>query len=499
MKLNKKLFVLASTVLLLAACGKAGSSEQPKLDPVDQLIADFKSNNMVVTVKDYAKMEYYDDYSTYTKYLGSYAEWCENSGIFFVPNIGYCRITDDKEVKIDVPAQEKGKLSDVYLMPSTVGDLLDKIGDKAFDEPTDGVYPIKNSDALVYLAVFAGVDYDSALNYTEGSVTIKDGSYEIYVKKDNSADRESWGLTEEDYPDSETTAVISNIGMAIPTELADYAETYVPTGLSNGLSDDEKGIINGYQKDDGLVAAISALPFSTSSYFEDGYSEWHIMDYRIGDITNSVKTIASSNGYIVSFDGATSGEDAQGGQSLIFDKRETVTEESGEVWTKSAARFTYAFVSHAQWMSEQLGYPSWAYPDGRSALAGYKVEYMQPSVCLSNWNGQKDTSGNAIPAYVTDATVDRTTFGEDYGAVTFAVRYDDHDTIIAEGKKYDKILEDAGWTGEGWEDYTDTYSTSTRNSPAAEDGTYTCINVSAYSTELDFTIQVVDPNASYDW
>lgn len=80
------------------------------------------------------------------------------------------------------------------------------------------------------------------------------------------------------------------------------------------------------------------------------------------------------------------------------------------------------------------------------------------------------------------------------------MHFNDNASIKTEGKAYDKVLEDAGWTSEdGWTAYTETYEESIRQSTPDEDGKYTQITITATQTELDLSIAEVDPNISYDF
>ena len=66
----KKLFVFATSVLLLTGCGTAAASSSEsaassssvvELDPIDQLIEDLKGNNLTVANPEFASIEFYDD------------------------------------------------------------------------------------------------------------------------------------------------------------------------------------------------------------------------------------------------------------------------------------------------------------------------------------------------------------------------------------------------------------------------------------------------------
>ena len=506
----KKLFVFATSVLLLTGCGTAAASSSEsaassssvvELDPIDQLIEDLKGNNLTVVNPEFASIEFYDDYSVFYDYE---SEYTTDSGVYYVPNVGYCDIDVNKNVTIDTPSDTKGKMSELYLMPSTVGELMERIGDRAFDDPVDDTYNVKSEDLIVYLGMLVGYDYQFAMGFSKATVTPLESSYQIYIFKDNSADRQSWNLTEEQYPDFEITCTISKIGTTTPNELADFAETYVPTGLSEGLSADDISVMKKYQGDDDIIDKIATLDFTASAFFEDAYltqytEEWHIMDYRIGDISNDYKKLLSDNGYEITLDNS---EADVGNYTYIFEKANKATDETtSETWTSSVSRLTYAYVSHEWFTSKDgMGYPSWSYPDGRVGLAGLSDSYMQPSVCKSSWNEQKDVSGSSIPQFAPSNSIDKTKFVDDWGMMTFSMHFDDNALIVTEGKAYDKVLEDAGWTSEdGWAVYSETYAESIRQSTPDEDGKYTQITITATQTELDLSIAEVDPNASYDF
>lgn len=506
----KKPFILTTSIILLTGCGattsdvSASSSESAAsvdsssvvtLDPIEQFVKDLKGNNLTVVSPSYATIEYYDDYSVYYDYV---SEWLTDSGTFYVPNIGYCNIDVDHNVKIDTPSATKGKMSDLYLMPSTIGDLIESIGESAFKDPVDDVYEVNDENLIAYLAVFAGYSSSDAIDFSKATIKQVDTGYEFYVFKDNSSEREAYGLSETDYPDVECTCTISNIGTTVANELADFAETYVPTGLSKGLSDKEKETLKSYQNDDNIVDKIASLNFSSSSFFEDAYDSWHISDYRIGDITEDYKKLLTDNGYKITVDNS---EASVGNYTYIFEKATTESDEkTGEEWTGSVSRLTYAYVSHYWFTSEDgMGYPSWSYPDGRVGLAGLNDSYMQPSVCENSWNKQTDVSGTTIPQFSSSVAIDKTKYADEWGSMTFSMHFDEDTSIIIEGKAYDKVLENAGWTGDGWTTYSDYYSESIRKSTPDSDGKYTQISVIATQTELDLSITTIDPNESYDY
>ena len=517
MKRNK-ILVLAASVLLLTGCGtpstssssvsssessesaipsseSSSSSSTVSIKSIDELVDDLNGNNLSVISPDFATIEYYDDYSVFYDYE---SRWLTDSGTFFVPNVGYCTIDTYKNVTISVPSTTKGKMSDLYLMPSTIGGLIESLGDKAFDDPIDGVYNVADSNLIVYLALFAGYSSYDAVNFSKATIKPLADSYEFYIFKDNSADREAYGLSEEEYPDDEATCTISKIGTTVANELAKYAETYVPVGLSKGFSDDEKTAMKSYQGDDSIIEKITALDFSSSSFFEDAYSEWHIMDYRMGDITSDFKKLVADNGYEITVDNSAADV---GNYSYIFEKASKSSDTTtGEEWTSSVSRLTYAYVSHEWYTSEDgMNYPSWAYPDGRTAFAGLSDTYMQPSVCKTSWNEQKDVSGNTIPQFAPSVAIDKTKYADNYGSMTLSMHFSDDASISSEGKAYDKVLEDAGWTGDGWQEYSEYYSESIRQSTPDSDGKYTQISISSTQTELDLSITEIDPSETYDF
>lgn len=489
-KMKKNYGLLLFTAALLVSCGGGKASSEPEADKLEEFIAALKGDNMTVTTPDYAKMEYFGNTGVYYNYLGDYALYSKNEGTFVVPNVGFCSIDEDKNVTIAFPVSGEHNLSELYFMPSVVGTTIESASKREIADQGDGEYKLYQSDALASLAMLAGFDEWSAFEFTEGSLTAKkDGSYELYLFLDNSESRELYGLTEEDMPDVESTSTISKIGMTTENDIAEFAKTYVPVGLSNGLSAEQKATIDETQDDAGFSDVFGTLSFTNLSFFElaEGIGEWHLMDYGIGNVAPTLREMMAERGYVVDLDAKLLDPDYQN-DSMIFYKYTTETDsETGETWTSKYSRFTYAYMNPETFHTEPYDYPEWTYTGGRSAFAGSSGEYMKPSFCLASWNALTDANGNAIPTYVPGIAIDKTTFTEEYG-VSFDIRFTDTANNYIEGEAYDKVLEAAGWTGEGWNRFSETFAYSDRSTEPNENGDYTQITISASETGLDFSI-----------
>ncbi|MCQ2742595.1 MAG: hypothetical protein MJ239_04790 [Bacilli bacterium] len=477
----------------------SSESSQAK-DALEAFIEGLRGDNMTVTDEAYAIMEFYGPYGTYTTYQGEYALWSQNVGTFYVENVGFCDINEDKEVTIALPTNGKHALSEYYFMPKMAADFIEESAETAITKTGDNVYSVEASTALLGLGMLGGFDEYTASYLTDGTITVTEDGYDIYVHEDRSAEREAYGLTEEDLPDTVGEYSITEIGTTAENEIAQFAKTYVPVGLSQGLTTEQVAAMMDSQKDEAGVNVVKNLTFTALSFFEvdEFINEWHIMDYSIGNVAETLRTGLTAAGYTIQEDLKRDMPETTK-ESLICYKNHTETDEiSGETWTASYNRFTYAYTSPEAYHEDEFNpCPDWAYPNGRSAFAGSYGEYMQPSVCLSSWNTSKDVYGDDIPAYIPGITLDKTTYADMYGTVTFNIFYDTMEERFAEGQAYDAVLEAAGWAGGGWAVYTDTYGTSTRNCEADEEGNYTYINITATGNGLNLSIGVSNVNWEY--